>query len=84
MEMRTVKGLVRVKGGGEEVVPLRVRVDAKLPNRPALVKILVIIYQEGHHKCWIYKYVSSVKCESKNKKLFYFFQAMKWLCSNFR
>lgn len=84
MEMRTVKGLVGVKGGGEEVVPLRVRLDAKRPTRPALVKILVIIYQEGHHKCWIYKYVSTVKCESKNKKLFYFFQAMKWLCSNFR
>ena len=79
--MRTVKGLVGVKGGGEEVVPLQVRLDAKRPTRPALV---IIIYQEGHHKCWIYKYVSSVKCESKNKKLFYFFQAMKWLCSNFR
>ena len=77
--MRTVKGLVGVKGGGEEVVHLRVRLDAKRTTRPALVIILVIIYQ-----CWIYKYVSSVKCESKNKKLFYFFQAMKWLCSNFR
>ena len=82
--MRTVKGLVGVKGGGEEVVHLRVRLDAKRTTRPALVIILVIIYQEGHHKCWIYKYISSVKCESKNKKLFYFFQAMKWLCSNSR
>ena len=81
--MRTVKGLVGVKGGGDEVVHLRVRLDAKRTTRSALVKILVIIYQEGHHKCWIYKYVSSVKCESKNKKLFCFFQAMKLLCSNF-
>ena len=51
-----------MRGGG----PLEK--DLMLPVHPALVNILVIICQEGHHQGWIYKHVCSVEYEPKNKK----------------